>query len=132
MKNKKLVRITDTPYINIDRSFFEGEIEEVAKKIAGLKDEIHSHIIFYEDTMHYKLTPIKEYKKISIETRWNGEDSDFELICEREETDEEYEKRINAELGRKKAAKIATKKRKEEKEKKEKELFEKLKKKYGN
>ena len=129
-KEKKLIEIKDSPYIYIGGvDIFEGEIDKVCEEIQKIKTHL-KNVVEENRKTNPSLTPFEEYKKISIKFERSYEDSDFLLFCEREETDEEFEKRIQAEKNRKKAAILAAKKRKENDEKKQRELYEALKKKY--
>lgn len=126
-EEKKLLQIKDSPFINLSIYDFEGEIDEVCQKIQEIKNQIKTRIELYEKEGR-KITPFEAYKKISIKISRGFEDTYLELVCEREETDEELEKRIQTKKCRKESAAKSAKKRKEEQEKKRKRTFCSLKK----
>jgi hypothetical protein len=128
-EEKKRIKINDVPYINLDLEMFTGDINEVAQRVIGIKKKLKEAIEF-QKTRNPGITAFEDYKKIEIEISHHW-DTSLSLHCERDETDEEFEKRIKRLETIKKSLALKSKKIKEGKEKKERELFERLKKKYG-
>ncbi len=126
---KKLVRISDTPYINIDTNIIIGELDQIIKNINDLKIQLKNRIDELKVNNPH-ITKYEDYVKIEI----SGDISydDIYLIGFRYETNEEYDKRIDK--LKKREEYLANKREKDKlaKEKRERTIFEKLKKKYEN
>jgi hypothetical protein len=130
---KPLVKIQDAVVLDIyDTSLFEGSIEEVSRKILGIREEIEKlYIQRQQNYPNFSVTPFSDYKEIRIVSSYDFDASQyFSIECYREKTDEEIQ--IEAErLARATARrKEAAEKRKKTMLEKEKALFEKLKIKY--
>lgn len=130
MKTENLVQIKDIPYIYLDSDTLSGEIEEVSKKVLGIRQQLADKI-----TEHKKLnpliTPIEQYKSIKLDVSYY-DGIEITLACYREKTAEEIKKAKEETKLRKAAAIKSAKTRKLAQEKREKTLYENLKKKYGN
>jgi len=135
-KNRLKIEIKNVPYVYLDNSILSGTLEEVSKNILGLKDklkEAYYYVTSKKDIIYANLTPFENYKYIELDYRYNYND-DLELIlkCYRDETDEEYNKRIELSKKKSEAAKLAAKNRKEAQKKRELSLLKTLKEKYEN
>jgi hypothetical protein len=96
-----------------------------------LSGEIHTII----DSLQ-NLAEIYEKKgysnlKLDYEYGYEGHESEFGLVGERFETDDEYARRLKRLEKAKASAKVRAKKAKEKKKQKEIKLYEKLRRKYG-
>ena len=138
--NKKLkISVKDIPYIYIDNDILSGTLEEVAKNILGLREKLKVSYLqrqsawdkSAEKRNQPRFTPFEDYKYIDLYVHSNYEDSwQIEIEVSRDETEEEFQKRIETNKKKSEAAKIAAKNRKLAQEKREKSLLETLKKKY--
>jgi ABC-type uncharacterized transport system involved in gliding motility auxiliary subunit len=136
---KQKVLIKDVPYFYINESIFNGTIEEVAKNILDLKNKLKEaylkrekdKITTFRKDMIPTFTPFEDYKYIhfDVEKDYDGY-IEYKLKVFRDETDEELNKRIEANKNKSIAAKKAAKSKKLAQEKRERTLFESLKKKY--
>jgi len=134
---RKLIKVNDAPSIYIDGDdILNGTLEEVSTKILSLKEKLKE--AYFQRKSDYEkfsvksnLTPFEDYKEIKL--RCTGyEYLEVELEVFREETDEEYIRRIELQNKRSESAKKAAEARKLTKEKRERTLLENLKKKYEN
>lgn len=128
--NKQLVQVKDVPYTYLDFDLLNGDINEVAKNILGIKDRLK---IAYDERDRYssEFTPFEDYVKIELYIEYGYEgDKDLAIRVYRWETDEELHKRLEQEKKRNESAKLAAKTKKEAQEKRERTLLENLKKKY--
>ena len=95
-------------------------------------------IIIINIKLFSKLFPIlklllEDYKVITISIGSNyDDDTEISLSVYREETDGEYQKRLDDDAKRKEFKDLAKERNKQASEKREKTLYEKLKKKYDN
>lgn len=136
---KKRVQINDIPYLYVDPYIIDGEIEEISQKILNIKTDLEKAYIKRKEDIEKSnkkdkipaFTPFKDYQYINLklEKDWDG-GIDINIEVFRDETDEEYAQRLEAEEKRKQSIKSANQKRKETIEKRERELYESLKKKY--
>jgi hypothetical protein len=115
------IQIKDVPYIYLDFSLIEGEIGEVSKRILSIKNDLKKAcdlrekdiIKFYEKGLIPNFTPFKNYQYIYLKTEF-GYDLENSLYIEvwRDETDEEYNKRLQTYKKIKESAKTSTAKKK--------------------
>ena len=133
--DKIKVQIKDVPYIYLDSDLLKGEIREVSKKILAIKNKLKEACDLREKKIREEklsafFIPFKDYKYIYLKV--NNDDGYTEVNIEvwRDETDEEYDKRLEVINRRKISAKNAAKNRKASQIKREKSLLETLKKKY--
>jgi len=113
-KDRLKIKIKDIPYIYIDSDLFEGTLEEVSKKVLSLKDKLK-----------------ESYKEIRIASTFDYDGNrEYYLEVYRDETDEEYNKRIELAKKKSESAKLAAKNRKEAQKKRELSLLKTLKEKY--
>jgi hypothetical protein len=130
---KKLVKIKDIPYIYIyGGEILSGELSEVANNILGIRKRLEdAHAIREKAVPNGNFTPLEQYEKISIQTYGDSDDGlEIDIVVEREETDEEYQKRLDTEKKRAEAIKKAKADKAKITEKRERALLETLKKKY--
>lgn len=129
-KNK--IRIRDIPYISFDIYSLDGEINEVSNTVLNIKNMLREAYKLrkkYDEVSVF--TPFEDYKYIHLKLEWDEGGKYFEVQVFRDETDEEFKKRLDANNKRSESAKIAAENRKKAQEKRERTLFENLKKKYG-
>lgn len=124
-RNKILIR--DVPYVYIDTSLIQGDIDEVSKNILNLRNILKEAYESRKKDLPFSHTPFEDYKYIHL----YYDEFDISLKVFRDESDEEFEKRLDANNKRSESAKLAAKNRKNAQEKRERTLFENLKKKYG-
>jgi hypothetical protein len=142
MKNpeKIKIQIKDVPYLYIDFDIIEGDIKEVSKKILDIKNKLKTAYdarnqnigTSYREDMVPQFTPFKDYQYIHLKTGY-GHDydvRDISLEVWRDETDEEYNKRLESNKKKSNSAKLAAITKKITQEKREKSLLLTLKKKY--
>lgn len=120
-KSDKLIKREQIHYIYLDLDLFEGDINEISKKILDIPRRLKENVPNID---------LSKYTKFDINLDKWGETIDVELFGSREETDEEYLKRINQNNKRVEANKKAALTLKKKKEQEEKELYIKLKKKF--
>ena len=144
MKNpeKIKIQIKDVPYLYIDFDIIEGDIKEVSKKVLDIKNKLKTAYdarnqsigTSYREDMVPQFTPFKDYQYIYLKTGYGHDYDDRDLSLEvwRDETDEEYNKRLESNKKRSKSAKLAAITKKIAQEKREKSLLITLKKKYEN
>lgn len=139
MKNpeKIKIQIKDVPYLYLDFDIMEGDINEVSKNILDIKNKLktaydaRNHMLSYRKDMISQFTPFNDYQYIHLKTSYNyDEDKDLLLEVWRDETDEEYNKRLESNKKRSESAKLAAITKKIAQEKREKSLLKTLKKKY--
>lgn len=134
MDKRLKIEITDIPYVNIENYILTGSLEEVAKNILNLKNKLKEAYDYRASKKEYAnsiLTPFKDYKYIELDYKYNWDDNfELKLRCYRDETDEEYNKRIELAKKRSEAAKLAAKTKKEAQKKRELSLLKTLKEKY--
>lgn len=136
--SKLKIEIKDVPYIFIEEVILSGPLEQVANNILDLKNKVKEAYYKREENvknnyikdMIPSFTPFEDYKYIELDYNYNHDDFDLHLRVYRDETDEEYNKRIELNKKRSEAAKIAAKNRKEAQEKRELSLLKTLKEKY--
>ena len=130
LKDRKKIQIKDVPYLYIDMYIFKGSIEEVSEKILNIKNDLKkAYETRKKQYPNEQFTLFNDYQYIELQHDIYDRDS-IEVIVYRDETDQEYKKRIQEEKKRKDLAKLSAQKRKETIEKREKTLYEKLKNKY--
>ena len=130
LKDRKKIQIKDVPYLYIDMYIFKGSIEEVSEKILNIKNDLKkAYETRKKQYPNEQFTLFNDYQYIELQHDIYDRDS-IEVIVYRDETDQEYKKRIQEEKKRKDLAKLSAQKRKETIEKIEKTLYEKLKNKY--
>jgi hypothetical protein len=139
MSEKRLkIEIKDIPYVSIENYILTGSLEDVAKNILGLRDKLKESYDYRESKEGVKyystpLIPFEDYKYIELDYEYNyNADFGLRIRCYRDETDEEYNKRIELAKKRSEAAKLAAKNRKEAQQKRELSLLKTLKEKYEN
>lgn len=129
-RNRVIVHAPNNFYFDID--FFVDDVDKIIEKLRDIKKN------------HQKfLKEIKADKSRTYDPMWdlidkyefkieyyNDYETDVQLVFSRPETDSEYEKRIEANKQKSKAAIENAKKRKISTEKRERTLLETLKKKY--
>ncbi len=132
---KTKVQIRDIPYIYLDSDLLQGEIKEVSKNILAIKKKLKEAYDLREkslgkDRLVDIFTPFKDYKYINLNVNNYDGYSEVNIEVWRDETDEEYNKRLADIKRRSASAKKSAKNRKESQVKREKTLLETLKKKY--
>lgn len=127
-RNKILIK--DVPYVYIDTSLIQGDIDEVSKNILNLRNILKEAYESRKKDLPFSHTPFEDYKYIHLNVYYDDY-FDISLQVFRDESDEEFEKRLNVDNKRSESAKLAAKNRKKAQEKRERTLFENLKKKYG-
>ena len=133
---KTKIQIKDLPYVDLDVYYLNGNINDVAKYILGIKKLLKdAYTIRENESSSYKIrpvfTPFKDYKYIEMNVTYdNYEGQDLKVRVFRDETDEELEKRKLAIEQKILAGKKEAESKKLIQEKREKALLEKLKKKY--
>lgn len=132
IKAKKLIQEKNIPYVYMDLDVFQGSIEEVIEKIKNIKTRFQEDYSTMEKSFpSHKFTPFEDLKRIEI-----GFEHDYDGILNitlsafREETDEEFARRLKKEEEHILRGKKAAQTKKEANIKREKALLETLKKKY--
>lgn len=111
-------------YLYIPIDVFEGNLEDVCKKVLNLKERLKQEHQVVKDN------PNKYFKYELFFTSYYDEGMEAKIRGVRLETDEEFNNRIERNKKQQQAGKMAAKKRKENQEKRELTLLETLKKKY--
>jgi hypothetical protein len=133
---KKKIKITDIPYMYIDNETFTGELGEVANRILAIRENMKAS--YDERSRMYtgEYTPFEQYEDIVIQREFGYDYDSYRIAVYRNETDEEYQVRIDREERYKKLKKLTAQKgaetRRKKKEEEERKLYETLKKKYEN
>ena len=133
---KTKIQIKDLPYVYLDVYSLNGNINDVAKYILGIKKLLKdAYTIRENESSSYKIrpvfTPFKDYKYIEMEITFDMyEGQDLKVRVFRDETDEEFEARKKHQEEMSLRAKKGAESKKLIQEKREKALLETLKKKY--
>lgn len=133
---KTKIQIKDLPYVDLDVYYLNGNINDVAKYILGIKKLLKdAYTIRENESSSYKIrpvfTPFKDYKYIEMEITFDMyEGQDLKVRVFRDETDEEFEARKKHQEEMSLRAKKGAESKKLIQEKREKALLETLKKKY--
>lgn len=133
---KTKIQIKDLPYVDLDVYYLNGNINDVAKYILGIKKLLKdAYTIRENESSSYKIrpvfTPFKDYKYIEMEiTNDMYEGQELKVRVFRDETDEEFEARKKHQEEMSLRAKKEAESKKLIQEKREKALLETLKKKY--
>jgi len=133
---KTKIQIKDLPYVDLDVYYLNGNINDVAKYILGIKKLLKdAYTIRENESSSYKIrpvfTPFKDYKYIEMEiTNDMYEGQELKVRVFRDETDEEFEARKKHQEEMSLRAKKGAESKKLIQEKREKALLETLKKKY--
>ena len=133
---KTKIQIKDLPYVYLDVYSLNGNINDVAKYILGIKKLLKdAYTIRENESSSYKIrpvfTPFKDYKYIEMEiTNDMYEGQELKVRVFRDETDEEFEARKKHQEEMSLRAKKGAESKKLIQEKREKALLETLKKKY--
>lgn len=133
---KTKIQIKDLPYVDLDVYYLNGNINDVAKYILGIKKLLKdAYTIRENESSSYKIrpvfTPFKDYKYIEMEITNNMcEGQELKVRVFRDETDEEFEARKKHQEEMSLRAKKGAESKKLIQEKREKALLETLKKKY--
>ena len=127
-------RINDAPHIYCDVDILNGTLEEVSQSVLKIKERLKNAYEERNKTFpEAKFTPFEDYKVIKLNSTIDYDGLVINIVCYREETEEEIKAEKEMAEKRKLASIKAAEKRKENKEKKELALLEKLKNKYeGN
>jgi hypothetical protein len=129
---KKLIQIKDVPYIYIDEyNILNGELDEVCEKIKELKVKLKEAFILREKNIpNEKFTPFDDYKIIRLRTDSYHDSLEMKIDVFREESDDEFNKRIERNNNIKKSLKDSAQRRNIKKDEEEFKLYQKLKEKY--
>jgi hypothetical protein len=121
---KRILEIKDVPYVYLDSSLIEGELDDVAFRIKDLKRQLkEAHEMREAARSDENFTPFSLYEKIRLERDYFADTFELQIRVFREETEDEEKERIKKEKDRDALIKSRE-------EKKERALYEKLKKKF--
>lgn len=128
-KNK--IKVLAPTHMYLSNDFFEGEINEIIERLQNFVPNHQEFIKNLKSENGHRKDPMWDLiDKYVFNFEYYHDGFDLYVSYFRDETDEELEKRIEADKKRSASAKSAATKRKKLKEKEERELYEKLKKKY--
>lgn len=131
-KTKRRIEVKAPSHTYLSLSFFEGKVSEVAERINKFIPEHKEFIKNLKEENGHKKDPMWELiNDYEFDIQYWHEDIDVVVRYYRDETDEEFEKRIESDIKKSEAAKKRAENKKIEKEKKDRLLYEQLKKKFG-